>query len=53
MKSFFLAAFVALAFGVVVSRPSCAANFHNGSSVAGDGTATRLQQKWGSGGGNG
>jgi hypothetical protein len=47
MKTLFLAAFAALTLTVAVAPVASAANFHNGSTVAGDAAATRLQQTGG------
>jgi hypothetical protein len=43
MRNLFFAALAALSLGVAVV-PAYAYDFHNGSTVAGDGTATRIQQ---------
>jgi hypothetical protein len=47
MKNLFLAAFAALSLMVAVAPVAGAASFHNGSTVAGDAAATRLQQTGG------
>jgi hypothetical protein len=44
MKNLILAAFAALSLSAAVAPLANAAVFHNGSTVAGDATATRLQQ---------
>lgn len=46
MKKIFLAAFTALSLAATAAAPDAAnaAVFHNGSTVAGDLAATRLQQ---------
>jgi hypothetical protein len=44
MKTLFLAAFTALSLTVAVVPVASAAGFHNGSTVAGDAAATRMQQ---------
>jgi hypothetical protein len=44
MKSMFLAAFAALSLAVAVAPAASAHDFHNGSSVAGDATITRMEQ---------
>ncbi len=44
MKSMFLAAFAALSLTAAVVPLANAATFHNGSSVAGDANATRMEQ---------
>jgi hypothetical protein len=44
MKNMVLAAVAALSLSSVVVPAANAAIFHNGSSVAGDAVATRLQQ---------
>jgi hypothetical protein len=44
MKNLFLAAFAALSLSAAVVPVANAAVFHNGSTVAGDAAATRMQQ---------
>jgi hypothetical protein len=44
MKNLILAAFAALSLSAAVAPLASAADFHNGSSVAGDAAATRWQQ---------
>ncbi|MEA2874407.1 MAG: hypothetical protein QOH67_4394, partial [Hyphomicrobiales bacterium] len=44
MKNLILAAFAALSLSAAVAPLANAATFHNGSTVAGDASATRLQQ---------
>jgi len=44
MKNMILAAFAALSLMTAIAPVASAASFHNGSSVAGDTAATRLQQ---------
>jgi hypothetical protein len=44
MKSMFLAAFAALSLAVAVAPAASAHDFHNGSSVAGHATITRMEQ---------
>ena len=44
MKNLILAAFAALSLSAAVVPMAQAATFHNGSTIAGDGVATRLQQ---------
>ncbi len=45
MRNLILAAFAAVSLGAAVVPAANAATFHNGSSVAGDSSATRLQQQ--------
>jgi hypothetical protein len=45
MKNLILAAFAALSLGAAIVPAANAATFHNGSTVAGDAAATRLQQQ--------
>jgi hypothetical protein len=47
MKNLFLAAFAALSLIVAIAPVARAATFHNGSTVAGDASATRMQQSGG------
>jgi hypothetical protein len=47
MKNLFLAAFAAVSLAAAIAPAASAATFHNGSSVAGDAAATRLQQTGG------
>ena len=47
MKTLFLAAFAALSLTMAVAPAASAANFHNGSTVADNAAATRLQQTGG------
>jgi hypothetical protein len=44
MKTMILAAFAALSLTTAVASAANAATFHNGSSVAGDAQATRMEQ---------
>nr|WP_294510998.1 hypothetical protein [uncultured Rhodopila sp.] len=44
MKTMFFAALAAISFSAAVVPAASAASFHNGSSVAGNAAATRLQQ---------
>jgi hypothetical protein len=44
MKNLILAAFAALSLSAAVAPLASAATFHNGSTVAGDSLATRMQQ---------
>jgi hypothetical protein len=44
MKNLILAAFAALSLTAVIAPVANAAVFHNGSTVAGDAAATRMQQ---------
>jgi hypothetical protein len=44
MKNLILAAFAALSLSAAVAPLANAAVFHNGSTVAGDAAATRMQQ---------
>jgi hypothetical protein len=44
MKNLILAAFAALSWSAAVVPVANAAVFHNGSTVAGDAAATRMQQ---------
>jgi hypothetical protein len=44
MKNLILAAFAALSLTAAIAPAASAANFHNGSTVAGDAAATRMQQ---------
>jgi len=44
MKNLILAAFTVLSLGAAAAPLAHAATFHNGSTVAGDSSATRLQQ---------
>jgi hypothetical protein len=44
MKTLFLAAFAALSLTAAIAPVANAASFHNGSTVAGDAAATRIQQ---------
>ena len=44
MKSMFLAAFAVLSLAVAVAPAASAAVFHNGSTIAGDAQATRMEQ---------
>lgn len=44
MKSMILAAFAALSLTAAIAQTANAATFHNGSSVAGDAQATRMEQ---------
>jgi hypothetical protein len=44
MRNLVLAAFAALSLSAAVAPLANAAVFHNGSSVAGDAAATRMQQ---------
>jgi hypothetical protein len=44
MKTMILAAFAALSLTAAVAPVANAANFHNGSTIAGDAQATRMQQ---------
>jgi len=44
MKNLVLAAFAALSLTAAIAPVANAAAFHNGSTVAGDATATRMQQ---------
>jgi hypothetical protein len=47
MKNLFLAAFAALSLTAAIVPVASAATFHNGSTVAGDAAATRMQQTGG------
>jgi hypothetical protein len=44
MKTMFLAALAAISLSAAVVPAASAASFHNGSTVAGDTAATRVQQ---------
>jgi hypothetical protein len=44
MKNLILAAFAALSLSAAIAPLASAATFHNGSTVAGDSLATRMQQ---------
>jgi hypothetical protein len=44
MKKMILAAFTALSLTAAIAPLANAATFHNGSTVAGDAAATRMQQ---------
>lgn len=44
MKNMILAAFAALSLTAAIAPVANAASFHNGSTVAGDAGATRMQQ---------
>jgi hypothetical protein len=44
MKNLVLAAFAALSLTAAIAPVANAASFHNGSTVAGDATAARMQQ---------
>jgi hypothetical protein len=44
MKNLFLAAFAALSLAVAIAPAASAHVFHNGSTVAGDATITRMEQ---------
>ena len=44
MKNLILAAFAALSLTAAVAPAASAAMFHNGSTIAGDAVATRMQQ---------
>jgi hypothetical protein len=44
MKNLILAAFAALSLTAAIAPMANAAVFHNGSTVAGDSAATRMQQ---------
>jgi hypothetical protein len=44
MKNIILAAFAVLSLTVAIAPTASAATFHNGSSVAGDAQATRMEQ---------
>jgi hypothetical protein len=44
MKNLILAAIAALSLTAAIAPMANAANFHNGSTVAGDAKATRMQQ---------
>jgi hypothetical protein len=44
MKKMFLAALTVLSLTAAVAPMANAANFHNGSTIAGDTQATRMQQ---------
>jgi hypothetical protein len=44
MKNLILAAFAALSLTAAIAPAANAAVFHNGSTVAGDAVATRMQQ---------
>jgi hypothetical protein len=44
MKKIILAAFTALTLTAAIAPLASAATFHNGSTVAGDAQATRMQQ---------
>ncbi len=44
MKNFILAAFAAVSLTAAVAPIANAATFHNGSTVAGDAAATKIQQ---------
>ncbi len=47
MKNLILAAFAALSLTAAIAPVASAASFHNGSTVAGDAAATRIQQTGG------
>jgi hypothetical protein len=47
MKTLFLAALAALSLSAAIAPAASAASFHNGSTVAGDSAATRMQQTGG------
>jgi hypothetical protein len=49
MKNLILAAFAALSLTAAVAPLANAATFHNGSTVAGDQTATAIQQQYDAG----
>ena len=51
MRNLFFAALAAMSLSVAVV-PAYAHDFHNGSTVAGDSAATRIQQLGGYGGGD-
>ena len=51
MKNLILAAFAALSLSAAIAPLANAAVFHNGSTVAGDSVATRMQQTGSYGGG--
>jgi hypothetical protein len=44
MKNLILAAFAALSLSAAIAPLANAATFHNGSTIAGDSVATRMQQ---------
>jgi len=44
MKNMILAAFAGLSLTIAIASTANAATFHNGSSVAGDTQATRMEQ---------
>jgi hypothetical protein len=44
MKNMILAAFAALSLTTAIASMASAATFHNGSNVAGDAQATRMEQ---------
>jgi hypothetical protein len=47
MKNLILAAFAVLSLTAAIAPVASAATFHNGSTVAGDTAATRIQQTGG------
>jgi hypothetical protein len=47
MKNLLLSAFAALSLAAAVAPVASAGTFHNGSTVAGDAAATRIQQTGG------